>query len=169
MGRTIVWTWLTVLFFALVEAAILSNLSILPVVPDLVLLVIVYVSFMNNSATGSTIGFVSGLFLDFFSAAPIGLNAFIKTVTGFLAGKLSGSFNLNKLLIPFTMGFAATVLKALLMFLLSLFFRSSVLSYSLLSAKFWLECLENALCAPLIFALLGLFPTLYVENSRERA
>ena len=104
MCRTVIWTSITVLFFSLFQAAILSNLTFLPVMPDLVMLIIVYVSFMNASVTGATTGFISGLFLDFLSAAPIGLNAFTKTVTGFVAGKFSGSFNMSRLVIPALMG-----------------------------------------------------------------
>ena len=52
MGRVIFWTTVTVLFFSLLEAAILSNLAFLPVMPDLVMLAIVYVSFMNSSSVG---------------------------------------------------------------------------------------------------------------------
>jgi len=164
MGRTILWTSFIVLFFALFQAAILSNLMFLPVLPDLVLLVIVYVSFMNSSTTGVTVGFISGLLLDFLSAAPIGLNTFTKTLTGFIAGKFAGSFNLSKIIIPAAMGFCATVLKALTTLILSFFFGPSILVYNFAGSTFWLEILENTLCAPLIFGLLGLFSVLFIER-----
>jgi rod shape-determining protein MreD len=166
MGRTVLWTSITVLFFSLFQAAILSNLTFLPVMPDLVMLVIVYVSFMNASVTGATTGFISGLFLDFLSAAPIGLNAFTKTVTGFVAGKFSGSFNMSKVFIPALMGCAATILKALVTWLLSLFFGPEILVYRLLGSLFWLELLANAVMAPVVFAILGLFPSLFAGQQR---
>ncbi len=169
MGRTVFWTAVTVLFFALFEAAILSNLMFLPVVPDLVLLVVVHVSFMNSSVTGSTAGFISGLMLDFLSASPVGLNAFTKTVTGFIAGRLSGSFNLNRVFIPALMGFSATILKAVLTLILSLFFGAGIVPYRLSGGVFWLEVLANTLCAPLVFALLGLFASLFSDDTRHHA
>lgn len=58
MGRIIVWTGVTALFFSLFEAAILSNLAFLPAVPDLILLLVVYVSFKNNSLTGATLSLI---------------------------------------------------------------------------------------------------------------
>jgi rod shape-determining protein MreD len=169
MGKTVFWTAITVLFLSLIEAAILSNLMFLPVVPDLVLLVIVYVSFQNSSITGSTTGFIGGLFLDFLSASPIGLNAFTMTTTGFIFGKSSGSFNLNKIFIPAIMGCSATIMKAVLSWVLSLFFGSGILLYKFAGSTLWFEILANTLCAPLIFAFLGLFPSLFIQDKRHQA
>jgi len=167
MGRIIIWTSVTALIFALFQAAILSNLLFLPVLPDLVLLVIVYVSFMNSSTTGVTVGFISGLLLDFLSAAPIGLNTFTKTLTGFIAGKFSGSFNLSKILIPATMGFCATILKVSTTLILSIFFGPEILNYNISGITFWLELFENTASAPLVFGLLGLFSVLFTERQRS--
>lgn len=168
MGRIIIWTTITVFFFSLFEAAILSNLIFLPVVPDLVLLIVIYVSFMNSSVIGTTAGFISGLLLDFLSASPIGLNSFTQTLTGFIAGKFSGSFNQNKIFIPALMGFSATVLKALMTWILSFFFGSNIIIYKLNESVFWLETVVNTISAPLVFALLGLFAALFVEDKRLR-
>ena len=57
MGKVIAWTSVLVLFLALFQAAILSNLAFLPAMPDLVLIAVVYVAFMNGSLAGSTAGF----------------------------------------------------------------------------------------------------------------
>lgn len=166
MARTIVWTGITVLFLALFQAAILSNLTFLPVVPDLVLLAVTYVSFMNASLTGVTCGFISGIFLDFLSSSPVGLNAFTKTLTGFIAGKFSGTCNMNRIGIPALLAFAATVLKALTVFVLSLFFRSGINAYSLTGTALWLEIAANMVCAPILFAILGAFPQIFSGTSR---
>jgi rod shape-determining protein MreD len=164
MGRVIFWTIVTVLFMSLLEAAILSNLAFLPVMPDLVMLVIVYVSFMNSSTIGSTTGFISGLLIDFLSASPIGLNAFTKTVTGYVAGKFAGAFNLDKIVIPALMGLGATVLKAVVTWILSFFFGPAIVAYRLIGFSLWLEIVANVVCAPLIFGLLSQFPSLFVRR-----
>lgn len=168
MGRIVFWTSITVLFMSLFEAAVLSNMTILPVIPDLVLLVVLYISFMNSSLIGTTTGFISGLLVDFLSASPIGLNAFTKTLTGFFAGKFSGSFNQNKILIPALMGFSATVFKAVITWFLSFFFGSNILIYRISGSSFWFEVIANTVCAPLIFALLGLFSVLFIDDNRQR-
>lgn len=166
MGKIIVWTGITVLFFALIESVILSNIVFLPVTPDLVLLIVVYVSFMNSPVTGITSGFISGLVLDFLSASPIGLNAFVKTITCFVVGKFSGSFNPNRFLIPALMGFCSTIFKAFMTWVLSFFFGSNILIYKLSDNVFWFEILANTICAPLVFSLLGFFTALFIENKR---
>jgi rod shape-determining protein MreD len=164
MGRVMAWTCITSFFLSLVTATILSNITFLPVLPDLVLLVIVYVSFVNGTSIASSASFCSGLMLDFLSAAPIGLNAFTKTLTGYVAGRFSGACNLDRALIPALMGIAATVLKALSTWVLSLFFGSGIQVYRLSGAEFWLEILANAIAAPLLFAVLGMFPSLFVRR-----
>lgn len=167
MTRVILWSVATVFFVTLVESTILARMAFLPAVPDLVLLVVVWVSLMNGGSAGATTGFISGLILDFASAAPIGLNALTKTVTGFIAGRLSGSFNMNRLTLPMFVAILATLLKALLSFIASLFFGSAIIVYDIIDSRFWYEVLVNALCAPPVFALLSLFPSLYVSQPGE--
>lgn len=167
MGRVLFWSCFASVFFSLLSATILANIQILPVVPDLVLLVVIYVSFMNNATLGSTIGFMSGILLDFLSAAPIGLNACTKAVTGYVTGKFSGTYNFDRFLIPFIMGVAATVLKALTVFLLSLLFGQSIAVFSPGEGLFWLELLFNGISAPLVFGFLGLFPSLFLVKGNR--
>lgn len=166
MVKTLFWTSITALFFALCNASILSNWMFLPAIPDLVLLVAIYVSFMNSSVVGATTGFLTGLILDFISAAPIGLNAITKTITCFLTGKLHGSFNLDHIFIPAIMGCVATFLKAFLVLLLSILFGLNIQLYSLFSTVFWFEVLGNTVCAPIVFALLGLFKDVFIIKTR---
>ncbi len=162
MGRVLFWSCFASVFFSMLSATILVNIPVLPVLPDLVLLVVLYVSFMNNATIGSTTGFISGILLDFFSAAPVGLNAFTKTITGYVTGKLSGTYNLDRFFIPFLMAVGATVLKMISTGFLSLLFGEVVVVFSPLNGVFWLEVLVTGLCAPVVFALLGLFPSLFL-------
>ena len=166
MFKTIFWTCITALFFALCNAAILSNVAFLPAIPDLVLLIAIYVSFMNSSVVGATTGFLTGLILDFISAAPIGLNAITKTLTCFIAGKLHGSFNLDHVFIPALMGFIATFLKSFFILFLSMLFGLNIQVYSFISTVFWFEVLGNTIFAPIVFALLGLFKNIFIVKSR---
>lgn len=166
MIKTFFWTSITALFFALCNASILSNWMFLPALPDLVLLVAIYVSFMNSSLVGATTGFFTGLILDFISAAPIGLNAMTKTITCFITGKFHGSFNLDHVFIPALMGCIATLLKAFFVLILSVFFGLQIQLYNIFSAVFMFEVLINSVCAPIIFALLGLFKDVFIIKNR---
>ncbi len=167
MKKVILWSSLTAVFFVLLQAAVLSNIVILPAIPDLVLLTVLYVSLKNGSVAGCTSGFISGLIMDFLSAAPVGLNAMTKTITGYIAGKFYDSFNMGKTFVPVVVAAAATILKAVLVWVISFFFGPEIISYKLTAAPLWFEIAVNAICSPVVFRILGAFEPLFVLNSRE--
>ena len=167
MGRVVFWSCFASVFLSMFSATILANITLLPVVPDLVLLVVLYVSFMNNAVVGSTTGFISGILFDFLSAAPVGLNAFTKTVVGYITGKMSGMYNLDRVFIPFIMAVGATVFKMLTTGFLSFLFDETVVVFTPAASVFWLEVVFNGLCAPLVFSLLGLFPSLFLIKGNQ--
>ena len=100
MIRKALVIFVILLVVVLFETALLSNIVFLPVVPDLLLLVVLYISVFNGSLVGETTGFVSGLLLDFITAAPLGLNCLLRTLMGFLAGFFHNLLNVSGILIP---------------------------------------------------------------------
>ena len=157
MIRKALVIFIILLICTLLETALLSNVVFLPVVPDLLLLVVVYISVLNGSLTGEATGFVSGLLLDFLTAAPLGLNCLLRTLIGFFAGLFHDVLNFSKILIPALLAFIATIVKALLIGFISYFFPNGVITYDLFSAAFGMELLFNVILAPLVFAFLSLF------------
>ncbi len=143
--------------FALFEAAILSNLLFLPAVPDFLLLCTLYFSVQNGTLFGTTTGFVSGLFLDFLSAAPFGLNCLLRTIIGYVGGLFQKTLNINGLLLPMLLGFAATLIKAFIVWLIALFYPLGIQTYELISVVFVVELLLNTVLAPITFRFLDLF------------
>jgi rod shape-determining protein MreD len=115
--------------------------------------------------TGQLTGFFSGLFIDFLSAAPLGLNALVRTLAGALAGLLKDTFYLDKIFLPMALCAGATAFKAILFFLLNLIFHDSVPSYDVFTPTIWVEMGMNTLLAPLLFALLRLLKPL---NARQK-
>jgi len=164
MRKVFLWSVITAVFLSLVEITVFSNFPLLPAIPDLVLILVVYVSFMNGSVAGSSSGFLSGLLLDFISVAPIGLNACVQTISGFGFGKFTGSFNLDRVVIPMMMGAFATGLKIASTFFLSLLFGEGVRSYSLFSSVLWYELLFNCISAPILFFIFSRFQTLFIAD-----
>ncbi len=67
---------------------------------------------------------------------------------------------------PALTGCLGTVGKAFGTWILSFFFSSSIVTYSLTSVVFWFEVAANTLLAPVVFALLGLFSPLLVMDRR---
>ena len=142
----------------------LDYVAIYSVVPDLSLLAVVYISFKSPGLQGQGVGFAAGLLQDGISAAPLGLNALIKTTVSWLANLLSGKFYIDKLLMPALFGLVATLAKAAGLALLAVFFSGKVLSYDLVGRALWIEAAYNAAVAPILFLVLSpldrfLFPT----------
>ncbi|MGL4982425.1 MAG: rod shape-determining protein MreD [Treponemataceae bacterium] len=160
MIRTIFFAVFFAVFFVIIQTAILSNMYFLPAVPDLLLIVVLYISFRNGSIVGQTTGFITGFILDFFSAAPFGLNALLRTIIGFLAGFFKLSFNIDKYIFPCVTVFFATFVKAFLIWLISIFFGQKIVVYNVLNNIFWGELILNTIFAPIVFYFLSLFASL---------
>ncbi len=162
------FVFMIVAFVAVIfETAILSNLLFLPAVPDFLLICVLYVSLYNGSLYGTTAGFLSGLFLDFMSVSAFGLNCLLRTVVGYTAGRFSKALNINGFLLPALVGFCATLLKALLIWIISIFFLGSVVAYNLLSVEFVFELAANAIFTPVMFKLLGIFNNMLLLEIKD--
>jgi rod shape-determining protein MreD len=117
--------------------------------------------------SGQLTGFLSGFLIDFLSASPLGLNAFIRTLIGALTGLLKGSFFLDSFLLPMALCAGATAFKALVLFLLHLLFAGAIPAYSIFGLTFWIELGLNTLIAPFLFGLLKLFWPLLVGQKEK--
>ena len=157
MLRPFLITCLFALGFSVFEAAILSNLMFLPVIPDFLLLSGLYFSVQNGKLFGTAHGFVSGLLIDFLSAAPMGLNSLVRTLMGYIAGLFHKTLNINGIMLPMLFGFSATFLKALIIWVISLFYPIGIQTYDVISMNFAIELLMNTILTPVIFRFLDLF------------
>jgi len=162
MARSVIWTVLFSIIAAILQSSVLGRIPIFKVIPDLALCVIVFSAYVNGTMPGQISGFFSGLLLDFLSAAPIGLNCLYRTVIGALAGVFKGGFFLDIIFMPAVLCILATIIKALILFLLNLLIGPSVPAYSITSSVFWIELGLNAVCAPLLFLLLRNFKPILV-------
>ncbi|MDR2900784.1 MAG: rod shape-determining protein MreD [Treponema sp.] len=163
MVKNIIWSSIFILIAAILQSTLLEKLSIFHAVPDIALLILVYVSYVNGMMKGQLSGFIGGLFLDFFSAAPLGLNALLRTIIGALVGLFKGNFFLDYFFLPMALGALSTVMKAILLFLLHFLFAEVVPVYKLGIPTFWIELIMNTLLAPLIFAFLRLFRSILTD------
>jgi rod shape-determining protein MreD len=166
MAKKIAWTVVFCLAAALLQSTLLSRLALYRAVPDLALAIIVYTAYINGTMTGQLSGFFAGFLQDLLSASPLGFNAFIRTLVGALAGLLKGAFFLDFFLLPMALCLGATLLKALIVFLLHLVLSGAVPSYNFVSPSFWCELGLNTLTAPVMFGFLRRFSSLF-EGRRE--
>ncbi|MBQ8014213.1 MAG: rod shape-determining protein MreD [Treponema sp.] len=157
-------TALILLCFVIFETAILSNLLFLPAIPDFLLIVTLYISVNNGRLFGVSVGFLSGLFMDFLSFSPFGLHCLLRTIIGYFAGIFSKTLNMSGFFLPVLIGLGATLLKSLLIAAISIFFPDSVVAYSLFSKSFLFELASNALLTPLVFKFLDIFSNFILLN-----
>jgi cell shape-determining protein MreD len=81
---------------------------------------------------------------------------------------LHGSFFIDRLFLPFVLGAAGTLAKAISIASLSLFFGDKVHSYSFLDRILWIEAAYNGLLAPAAFFMLSLVKKLFsMTQGRE--
>ncbi len=148
---------LILLCCSLLESAILSNIVVLPGLPDLSLLCVVYFSINNGRILGEGTGFISGLFIDCLSSGPFGLNSFIRTIIGYLGGIFNKTMTTDGILIPCLLGFFATLVKFLLLFFVSFLYPSKVVSYNPFTIFFVFELGCNTVLCPIVFKFLSFF------------
>ena len=166
MIKNVIWTVVFGVIAAVLQSTLLAHLALYRAVPDLALGIVVYSAYVNGMMTGQLSGFFYGIALDFLSAAPLGLNAFIRTLIGALAGLMKGTFFLDIFLLPMILCALATILKALLLFMLNLLFGGAVPAYPLAAPVLWAEIALNTVTAPLLFALLKRFSSLLTGGDK---
>jgi rod shape-determining protein MreD len=154
MIKSVIFTVLLCILASIIESTLISQIAFFGVIPDLALCILVFSAYINGAMIGQISGFFSGLFLDFQSAAPLGLNCLLRTLIGFLTGIFKGSLFLDIFLLPVILCAAATLIKALITFALHLIIGSNVPAYSFTSSLFWIELGLNCLSAPLLFLIL---------------
>jgi len=167
MVKNCIWTVVFSTIAALLQSVLLYRISIYGAVPDISLGILVFCAYVNGPMSGQITGFFSGLFYDFLSVSPMGLNTFIRTIIGALGGLLRGMFFLDKIILPMLLCASATILKALLIFGLHLFFTGTVPAYPPLTTPlFWVELLLNTATAPFLFGFLKLFKPLLMAGEK---
>ena len=156
------------LAFAIFETAVLSNILIIPAIPDFLLICSIYFSIQNGRLFGVSSGFVSGLFLDFLGSGPFGLNCLLRTIIGYAAGFFAKTLNINGLFFPLILGFSGTLLKSLLLWFISMFFPNVPTSISgFFSFRFIIELILNSVLTPITFKFLDIFKNALVLNPEK--
>ena len=164
MVRSIIWTVVFSIIAAILQSTVFSYIAVFKVIPDIALCILVFSAYINGTMTGQVSGFFSGLFIDFLSASPLGLNSLIRTLTGAIAGLFKGAFHLDFIFMPVLLCSLATIFKAIVIFIVHLIMGPVVPAYSFTSSLFWIELGLNAVSAPLLFLILKHFKPIIAER-----
>ena len=146
------------------QSTMLHWVAIRGVIPDLGLIILVFVAVRRGSMTAQLSGFAAGLIEDLLSLSPLGFHALIRTVVGFLYGLTVGSIFVDPILMPVLLTVVATAFKALISSLLVSFLAIPAEGFGVFAGPLWIELGYNAVLAPFIFALLGLLKVLKPQN-----
>jgi rod shape-determining protein MreD len=146
------------------QSTLLHWVAIHGVIPDLGLIILVFVAIRRGSMTAQLSGFATGLIEDVLSLSPLGFHALIRTVVGFLYGLTVGSIFVDPILMPVLLTIIATLFKALISSLLVSFLSIPAEGFSVFTGPLWIEMGYNAVLAPFLFALLGLLKVLKPQN-----
>ena len=142
------------------QSTLLHWVAIRGVIPDLGLIILVFVAIRRGSMTAQLSGFATGVVEDFLSLSPLGFHAFIRTLVGFLYGLTVGSIFVDPILMPVILTIIATLFKALISSVLVSFLSIPAEGFRVFTGPLWIEMGYNAVLAPFLFALLGLLKVL---------
>ncbi|MBP5520700.1 MAG: rod shape-determining protein MreD [Treponema sp.] len=158
MAKSILVSSFIMLCAAIIESSILSNITFLYIVPDLVLICSLYFAMLNGKVVGETTGFVSGLILDFITGFPPGFNCLYRTIIGYVYGIFSKTIIISGIIMPMLSVGIGTIAKTLMVHLIALLFPNvKIYIAGIISYDFLFEFIANIILAPFIFHFLGFF------------
>jgi rod shape-determining protein MreD len=151
----------------ILQSTLIRFVAISGVIPDLSLIILIYVANKNGRMIGQVDGFAAGLVEDIISISPLGFHSLLRTLIGFFYGLTKGVVFLDPILMPVVLVIVGTLLKGLLAGLIGLLFSVSTVFPALFSGGFFIEMGYNAFIAPFLFGLLSLIKPLKPRPGRE--
>lgn len=169
MAKSFLVSTLILFCTTIIESSIFTNISFLIVVPDLVLICSIYFSLTNGKLYGETSGFISGLFMDFITGAPFGLNILLRTVLGYLFGLFSKTVIISGIIMPVLSVGIGTIVKRIILFIIALFFPNTNINvYGFISTEFLFEFIANIVLSIPVFYFLGFFKNIIsIHNEKD--
>lgn len=144
----------------IIQTTVIPLISIGEVVPDLILILLVYYSITEGQIYGTILGFVYGFCFDLVTGSLLGSTMIAKTVAGFIAGYFSSENKVDTYLMFFNFG--------MIVFLAAL---ADQIIYSFFSAldissNIFLIFFQNAFLPAFYTALLGMIIIIFVPKRR---
>ncbi|MEP0860422.1 MAG: rod shape-determining protein MreD [Ignavibacterium sp.] len=144
----------------IIQTTVVPLVSIGEVVPDLILILLVYYSITEGQIYGTVLGFVYGLFFDLVTGSLLGSTMIAKTVAGFVAGYFSSENKVDIYLMFFNFGLIV-FLAALVDQIIYSFFSAFDISTNILMIFF-----QNAFLPAFYTALLSMIIIIFVPKKR---
>jgi rod shape-determining protein MreD len=144
---------LVVLTAMLVHTAVLTQVRIFGVMPDLMLLLAVSAGLEAGPAAGGITGFACGMVADLFLPTPLGLSALVFSLTGYVTGVTKGGLLRATWWFPLVTVFAASSVGMALFAVAGTVLGEAELLNGHLVAVMVVVGITNALLSPMILRL----------------
>lgn len=144
----------------IIQTTVVPLISIGQVVPDLIIILLVYYSITEGQIYGTILGFVYGFFFDLVTGSLLGSSMIAKTVAGFVAGYFSSENKIDICLMFFNFGLIV-FLSALIDQIIYSFFSAFDIS-----SNIFLIFFQNAFLPAFYTALLSMIIIIFIPKKR---
>jgi len=138
----------------LLQTTVVHLLPLGPIMPDLVVILCVYLALHEHTVAGALGAFLLGYFVDNFSGNVLGLHAVSMSLIFLLVYLLARQLWMDNVVANVAVVFAASLLKALSIALLLVFYVSADYPWSHLFTTVWFEAAIAAMFTPFVFSVL---------------
>ena len=135
----------------MVQTTALQVVRIWGIIPDLVMILVIFNGFLRGTREGAFLGLVAGLLLDFSAGGYFGLNALTMVLAGYLAGIAESRLYKDNLVIVMFLVGLVTVVSQLAQYLLLLYVDVSITPGVAIFRSILPTALYNVLVVPLLY------------------
>ncbi|MBI2962424.1 MAG: rod shape-determining protein MreD [Deltaproteobacteria bacterium] len=151
---TLVLVMIAAVVGVLLETTVFHWLPLGSIMPDLVVILCVYLALREHSVAGALGAFLLGYFTDSFSGNVPGLHAFAMSLVFLLVYLLARQLWMDNVVANVAVVFVASLLKALAVAVLLALYLSAASPWHQLFSSAWVEAAIAALFSPFVFSLL---------------
>jgi len=141
-------------FGILLQTTLFHLLPLGPMIPDLVVILCVYLALHEHTVAGALGAFLLGYFSDNFSGNVLGLHAFSMSLVFVLVYLMARRLWMDNVVANVAVVFAASLVKAMAIALLLAFYLSADYPWRQFLTTVWIEAALVAMISPLVFSLL---------------
>jgi len=160
MNKSYLFSILLFIPVLIIQTTVIPLISIGQVVPDLILILLVYYSITEGQIYGTVLGFIYGFIFDLVTGSLLGSTMIAKTVAGFIAGYFSSENKIDNYLMFFNFGMIV-FLTALIEQIIYSFFSSFDFSTNIFLILF-----QNAFLPAFYTALLSMIIIIFAPKKR---
>jgi len=136
------------------QTVIIPDFDICGVAPNLVLVIVCGISFLFGSTVGGTVGFFSGILLDFNQGRAIGLYSFFCMYIGIILGHFNKRFFKDNYAVAIAFTGIATIIYESLIYIFGTFAYEQVFNFGNFAINILLSALVNVISSVIVYPIL---------------